>query len=215
MSNPKFIESYDFNSTSPTPVSTYLPLKRIIDLSLIIVFSPLVIPLMLITALIIKLESKGSVFFWQKRVGLNGKVFNMLKFRSMVEDSEKNGLQFAKHGDKRVTRFGRFIRNKRIDEIPQLWNIIQGEMSIIGPRPEQEIFVQEYMKTIPHYSSRHKVRPGITGLAQVEQGYVDDENGTRTKLIYDLHYIKNISFKMDIEIIVKTIYTVTTGFGSR
>ena len=215
MSITKYTESYHFNSASHTPASRYLLLKRILDLSLIVVFSPVIIPLMLITALIIKLGSKGSVFFWQKRVGLNGKVFNMLKFRSMTENSEIDGLQFAKDGDKRVTRFGRLIRNTRIDEIPQLWNIIRGEMSIIGPRPEQEIFVQDFKKSVPGYSSRHVVRPGITGLAQVEQGYVDDEQGTRTKLIYDLYYIKNISFKMDMKIIVKTVYTLTTGFGAR
>ncbi len=215
MSTTKYTESYGLNSTSYKPRSTYLLLKRILDLSLIVVFLPVIIPLMLITALIIKLESKGSVFFWQKRVGLNGNVFNMLKFRSMTENSEKDGLQFAKDGDKRVTRFGRLIRNTRIDEIPQLWNIIRGEMSIIGPRPEQEIFVEDFKRSVPGYSSRHVVRPGITGLAQVEQGYVDDEQGTRTKLIYDLHYIKNISFKMDIKIIAKTVFTVATGFGAR
>jgi lipopolysaccharide/colanic/teichoic acid biosynthesis glycosyltransferase len=219
MSVPKYINTYDLDSTTPStlagPVTTYILFKRLFDLGLIVVFSPVIIPLMLITAIIIKLESKGAVFFWQERVGVHGRVFNMLKFRSMTTDSEKEGSQFAQNGDKRVTRFGRFIRKMRIDEIPQLWNIIRGDMSLIGPRPEQVSFVKEFEKAIPLYASRHIVRPGITGLAQVEQGYVDDEEGTRTKLIYDLHYIDHLSFKMDMEIVGKTIYTMATGFGAR
>jgi lipopolysaccharide/colanic/teichoic acid biosynthesis glycosyltransferase len=219
MSVPKYIDTYDLDSTAPStlagPVTVYVLFKRLIDLALIVAFSPVILPFMLLTAIIIKLESKGPVFFWQKRVGVHGKTFNMVKFRSMTIDSEKDGSQFAENGDKRVTRFGRFTRKMRIDELPQLWNIIQGDMSLIGPRPEQVSFVQEFEKAIPRYASRHVVRPGITGLAQVEQGYVDDEEGTRTKLIYDLHYIDNLSLKMDITIVGKTIYTMATGFGAR
>ncbi len=219
MSIPENIDRYDLDSTAPTTlagsVSAYVPFKRILDLSLIVVFSPIIIPIMVVTAILIKIESRGPVFFWQKRVGVHGKVFNMLKFRSMTTDSEKEGSKFAQNGDKRVTRFGRIMRKMRIDEIPQLWNIIHGDMSLIGPRPEQVAFVEKFEKAIPKYSARHIVRPGITGLAQVEQGYVDDENGTRTKLVYDLHYIENLSFKMDMEIVGKTIYTMATGFGAR
>ena len=219
MSVPENFDLADLDSTSPisleSPITAYTIFKRLFDLLLIVAFSPIIIPVMLLTAIIIKIESEGPVFFWQERVGVHGKVFNMLKFRSMTTDSEKAGSQFAKNGDKRVTRFGRFIRKMRIDEIPQLWNIIQGEMSLIGPRPEQVKFVEEFEKAIPMYASRHIVRPGITGLAQVEQGYVDDEEGTRTKLIYDLHYINKLSFTMDMRIIGKTIYTMTTGFGAR
>ncbi len=219
MSVPENIDRYDLDSSAPTTlagsVTAYVPFKRLFDLSLIVVFSPIIIPIMLITAIVIKVESRGPVFFWQKRVGVHGKVFNMLKFRSMTTDSEKEGSKFAQNGDKRVTRFGRIIRKMRIDEIPQLWNIIHGDMSLIGPRPEQVAFVEKFEKAIPKYSARHIVRPGITGLAQVEQGYVDDENGTRTKLVYDLHYIENLSFKMDMEIVGKTIYTMATGFGAR
>ena len=219
MSVPEYIDLYDLDSTAPStlagPVTAYVLFKRLFDLLLIVVFSPIIIPIMVFTAIVIKIESKGPVFFWQKRVGVHGKVFNMLKFRSMTTDSEKEGSQFAQNGDRRVTRFGRFIRKMRIDEIPQLWNIVHGDMSLIGPRPEQVPFVKEFEKAIPMYATRHVVRPGITGLAQVEQGYVDDEDGTRTKLIYDLHYINNLSFKMDIEIVGKTIYTMATGFGAR
>ncbi len=219
MSVPKYIDTYDLDASTPStlagPVTTYAIFKRLFDLGLIVVFSPVILPLMIVTAIIIKFESNGPVFFWQKRVGVHGKVFNMLKFRSMTTDSEKEGSQFAQNGDKRVTRFGRLIRQMRIDEIPQLWNILHGDMSLIGPRPEQVSFVQEFEKAIPRYASRHVVRPGITGLAQVEQGYVDDEDGTREKLIYDLHYIDHLSFKMDMAIVGKTISTIATGFGAR
>ncbi len=145
MSVPENIDRYDLDSTAPTTlagsVSAYVPFKRMFDLSLIVVLSPLIIPIMLVTAILIKIESRGPVFFWQKRVGVHGKIFNMLKFRSMTTDSEKEGSKFAQSGDKRVTRFGRIMRKMRIDEIPQLWNIIHGDMSLIGPRPEQVAFV--------------------------------------------------------------------------
>jgi len=219
MSAPENINRYCLNSTKPikvvNPLSSYIAIKRWFDIALIALFSPVIIPLMLITALLIKYQSKGPIFFWQKRVGYQGKVFNMVKFRSMSTDSEKNGSQFAEDGDARITRFGRFIRKMRIDELPQLWNILRGEMSLIGPRPEQIVFVEEYKITIPNYMDRHQVLPGITGLAQIKQGYVDDAEGTRTKLKYDLFYIKNISFKLDMHIVFQTIYTMATGFGAR
>jgi lipopolysaccharide/colanic/teichoic acid biosynthesis glycosyltransferase len=195
--------------------SNYLNIKRVLDVVTIITVLPFVAVLMAVTALAIKLESSGSVFFWQKRVGMNGKTFNMMKFRSMTSDSEQHGSQFAQSNDMRVTRVGKFIRKFRIDETPQLWNVIKGDMSIIGPRPEQESFVNEFNQTIPNYSLRHLVRPGITGLAQTEQGYVADADGTVTKLKYDLYYINNLSFMTDLQITLKTIYTILTGFGAR
>ncbi len=219
MSAPENINRHCLNSTTPikivNPLSSYIAIKRWFDIALIVLFSPVIVPLMLITALLIKYQSKGPIFFWQKRVGYQGKVFNMVKFRSMSTDSEKNGSQFAEDGDARITRFGRFIRKMRIDELPQLWNVLRGEMSLIGPRPEQIVFVEEYKMTIPNYMDRHQVLPGITGLAQIKQGYVDDAEGTRTKLKYDLFYIKNISFKLDMYIVFQTIYTMATGFGAR
>lgn len=193
----------------------YLGTKRAIDLTAIALTLPLVLVVGIITAIAIKLESSGPVFFWQKRVGMNGKVFNMLKFRSMTSDSEKNGSQFAQSNDMRVTRIGKFTRKFRVDEIPQLWNVLKGEMSIIGPRPEQESFVNEFNESIPNYSLRHMVMPGITGLAQTEQGYVADAEATITKLEYDLYYIKNMSLMTDAQITLKTIYTIMTGFGAR
>lgn len=219
MSAPENIKKQYLDSKKPlsvvNPTSPYISIKHWFDIALIVVLSPIIIPIMLITAAFIKLESNDAIFFWQKRVGSHGKIFNMLKFRSMVTDSEKDGSQFAKTGDARITRFGHFIRKMRIDELPQLWNILRGEMSLIGPRPEQVRFVEEYKKTIPDYMNRHQVRPGITGLAQITQGYVDDAEGTRIKLEHDLYYIKNISFKMDMQIIFKTLYTMATGFGAR
>ena len=193
----------------------YLGTKRVLDLLAITTLLPFVAVIMAVTAVVIKLESSGSVFFWQKRVGMDGKTFNMMKFRSMTSDSEAMGSQFAQSNDMRVTRIGKFIRKFRIDELPQLWNVVKGDMSIIGPRPEQESFVNEFNKTIPNYSMRHMVRPGITGLAQTEQGYVADADGTVTKLKYDLYYIKNLSFMTDLQITLKTIYTILTGFGAR
>ncbi len=218
MSVPTSINNHALDLTNglTAPESSYLISKRIFDIALILFFSPIIIPLMLITALLIKLEEpSASVFFWQKRVGAQGKPFNMIKFRSMTSDSEKDGSQFAQASDKRITRLGRFIRKMRIDELPQLLNIIRGEMSLIGPRPEQVVFVEEFSKTIPNYDDRHYVLPGITGLAQVKQGYVDDASGTRTKLAYDLYYIENISFLMDIRIALQTLHTMATGFGAR
>ncbi len=217
MSNPKMIDIQNLNSNNSlsNSNSSYMVAKRLFDLSLILVFSPIIILVMLVTAILIKLESNDPILFWQKRVGLHGKVFNMVKFRSMTTDSEKKGSQFAEEGDVRITKLGRFIRKMRIDELPQLWNVIRGDMSLIGPRPEQVAFVKEFEKTIYNYSRRHNVLPGITGLAQIEQGYVDDANGTRTKLKYDLYYIENISFLMDIRIALQTLYTMSTGFGAR
>ncbi len=218
MSNPKLILQEgisDEQIASIPPQTVYLSIKRLMDIVMIIATLPVTLPVLLITAILIKLESKGSVFFWQERVGTFGKPFNMLKLRSMTTDSEKEGSQFASSTDKRVTKVGRIIRKMRIDEIPQLWNVLKGEMSIIGPRPEQVSFVNKFNKTIPNYADRHVVAPGITGLAQTVQGYVDDENGTVVKLKYDLEYINNMSFIMDMKIVYKTIYTILTGFGAR
>lgn len=221
MSAPKNINinKQCLDATTPLNVvdsmSLYLVVKHWFDIGLIVLFSPIILPLMLVTASIIKLQSKGPVFFWQKRVGYQGKEFYMIKFRSMEIDSEKGGSQFAQSDDSRVTRFGGFIRKMRIDELPQLWNVFRGDMSLIGPRPEQVKFVKEYKMRIPNYMDRHSVLPGITGLAQVKQGYVDDFEGTCIKLKYDLFYVDNLSFKLDLRIVFLTFYTMMTGFGAR
>jgi UDP-GalNAc:undecaprenyl-phosphate GalNAc-1-phosphate transferase len=170
---------------------------------------------MLLTALAVKLESPGPVLFWQERVGAGGKTFRMVKFRSMRTDSEARGARFATDGDDRVTRIGRFLRRSRIDELPQYWNILKGEMSLIGPRPEQVSFVRQFEQEIPFYAYRHLVKPGITGWAQVNQGYAASVHETRGKLEHDLYYIKHFSFWLDALIVFGTIRTVLTGFGAR
>jgi len=193
----------------------YLNLKRVLDTILILISLPISLPLFLVTCLAIKIDSRGPVFFRQERVGQNGKIFKMVKFRSMRVDSEKHGNKFAEKNDVRITRVGRFIRKYRIDEIPQFWNIIKGEMSLIGPRPEQVVFAKSFEEKISYYAYRHLVKPGITGWAQVIHGYAYNVENTYEKLEYDLYYIKYLSFWFDVQILLKTLKTIFTGFGSR
>lgn len=171
-------------------------------------------PLALFTALIIKLESKGPVLYRQSRVGKNGKVFDVLKFRSMRTDAEKDGKPvWAMADDNRVTRVGRIIRKIRIDEIPQFWNIIKGEMSFVGPRPERPHFVEQLATEIPFYEHRHLVAPGLTGWAQIKYPYGASVEDARQKLQYDLYYIKNQSLALDFVIVFETVKTVLFGRG--
>ena len=194
---------------------TYLFVKRVFDavcsLLLLLVFS---IPMALMVV-VIKLETTGPAIFAQQRIGLGGVSFTMYKFRSMVNDAERGGAQFAAKGDKRLTRVGKFIRKFRIDELPQLYNVLRGDMSLIGPRPEQKNLLDELVEEIPLFPFRHSVRPGITGWAQVCQGYAYDVDSSSEKITYDLFYIKNLSFLLDMTIIVRTIRIMLTGFGSR
>ena len=194
---------------------TYLFVKRVFDavcsLLLLLVFS---IPMALMVV-VIKLETTGPAIFAQQRIGLGGVSFTMYKFRSMVTDAERGGAQFAAKGDKRLTRVGKFIRKYRIDELPQLYNVLRGDMSLIGPRPEQKNLLDELVEEIPLFPFRHSVRPGITGWAQVCQGYAYDVDSSSEKITYDLFYIKNLSFLLDMTIIVRTIRIMLTGFGSR
>ena len=182
--------------------------KRVFDIFLAGLLLVLSLPVMLMTYLLIKLEDFGDVFYVQERVGFRGKAFNIIKFRSMIADSEKDGAQFAKKGDMRVTKVGRFIRLTRIDELPQVINVLRGEMSFIGPRPERPVFVQDFEKQIPYYNLRHLVKPGITGWAQVLYPYGADLNDAKEKLQYDLYYIKNFSLFLDMAIIIKTIRVI-------
>ncbi|AKX54991.1 capsular biosynthesis protein [Thiopseudomonas alkaliphila] len=170
---------------------------------------------MLITGVVIKLESEGPMFFKQERVGQADKTFTVYKLRSMCKDSEKDGAQFAQANDARITRVGHFIRKTRLDEIPQFINVLKGDMSLIGPRPEQRVFVDEFEKTIPFYAYRHVVKPGITGWAQVVHGYAADAEDTQVKIEHDFYYIKNFSIWLDMLIVAKTIKTILTGFGAR
>lgn len=203
----------DLGSLLPSP--NYSLVKRVIDISLIVATFPITLPVMAITAIAIRLESEGGAMFIQNRVGQGGKEFRIYKFRSMCKDSEKDGVQFAQAGDMRVTRIGKFIRKTRIDELPQFFNVLKGDMSLIGPRPEQKAFVDKFEEEIPFYNYRHIVKPGISGWAQVVHGYAADVDDTRVKVEHDFYYIKNFSLWLDILIIFKTLKTMLTGFGAR
>jgi len=197
-----------FTSFSAMDRSIYIHIKRAYDVFLALLGLILSAPIIVLTAILVKVTSPGPVFFRQNRVGLNEEVFRIYKFRSMVSDAEKNGAVFAQVNDSRVTPFGAFIRKSRIDEIPQLWNVLKGDMSFVGPRPERPEFVQGFKEQIPYYSLRHIVKPGITGWAQVKWRYGASEEDALEKLKYDMFYLKNISFVLDMKIILKTINVV-------
>lgn len=190
-------------------------LKRALDVMISSSLLLLTLPIMILAAIIVRLESPGPVIYRQDRVGLREKEFTVYKFRSMQQDAEKNGAVWAAQNDARVTRFGKIMRKTRIDELPQLWNVLKGDMSFIGPRPERMTFVRQLQKTIPYYSLRHTVKPGLTGWAQVSYPYGASEDDARLKLEYDLYYIKNMSILLDIRIIFKTIGVVLFPRGAR
>jgi lipopolysaccharide/colanic/teichoic acid biosynthesis glycosyltransferase len=169
-------------------------------------------PLLIFIMFLIKLDSPGPVFFLQERIGRDGKPFNIIKFRTMVVDAEKNGPKWATKNDQRVTRVGHYLRKYRLDEIPQLLNVIRNEMAIIGPRPERLYFIRKFEKTVPHFKKRLCVKPGITGLAQINGGY---ELTPKEKLEKDLLYIDTCSFLVDFKIILKSIPVVLFAKGWR
>ncbi|MBO0860404.1 MAG: TIGR03013 family PEP-CTERM/XrtA system glycosyltransferase [Chloracidobacterium sp.] len=193
----------------------YRRMRRVMDVALAGVIGLLASPLMLLTALAIKLDSDGPLFYLQERVGLHNTTFRIIKFRSMRVDAEANGPVWAHEGDPRVTRVGRWIRKLRIDELPQLFNIIRGEMSLIGPRPERPVFIKQFEQQIPYYSERHLVKPGLTGWAQVRYKYGASFEDAREKHKYDLYYIKNQSPMLDALILLETARTVLFGRFSR
>ncbi len=190
-------------------------LKRLIDMFLSAFVLLCCSPLMAIVALAIRADSPGPVFYRQDRVGKGGKIFEVIKFRSMRSDAEAQGAKWAEKDDDRVTRVGLWIRKFRIDELPQLWNVFKGEMTLIGPRPERPEFVKDLEKTIPYYGVRHAVTPGITGWAQVNYPYGASVEDALHKLEYDLYYIKNMSLLLDFKIAMKTIGVVLLGSGAR
>lgn len=191
-------------------------LKRTLDLILSFIMLILLLPAIIATAILIKIDSKGPVFFSQERVGEKRKPYKVHKFRSMITDAERqSGPVWAKDDDDRITRVGNVIRKCRLDEIPQLWNVLKGEMSFVGPRPEREFFVKQLEDMIPYYGERFTVKPGITGWAQVSYGYGATVDDAVEKLNYDLFYIKNMSIFMDLMIVLRTIKTVLFGKGAR
>jgi sugar transferase (PEP-CTERM system associated) len=192
-----------------------LLLKRLLDLVCGLTGLVLTAPLILLIAIVIRLDSKGPVIFRQTRVGLRGKPFQLLKFRSMCLDAERSGPVWATEKDPRVTRAGRFLRKYRLDELPQFVNIIRGEMSFVGPRPERPVFVERLRNEISYYDERHSIRPGLTGWAQVQYRYGATIEDARRKMEYDLFYLKNMSVPFDCAIILRTIRIVLTGRGGR
>ena len=189
--------------------------KRIFDFATSLIILVITLPVMLITAFSIKLESRGPIFYSQRRVGECGHLFNVLKFRSMRVDAEKHGAQWAQKNDPRITRIGRVIRLLRIDELPQIINVLRGDMSFVGPRPERPEFIEKLAKQIPHYASRHSVKPGITGWAQVKYPYGASLEDARNKLEYDLYYAKNHTLFLDLIILFQTAQVVLFGKGAR
>ena len=193
----------------------YDRVKRLLDLAALVTLTPIWLPLSVLVAAAVRFDSKGPALFSQQRVGRNGQLFRLWKFRSMVHGLQAPGVHFAQADDPRITRVGHFLRRTRLDELPQLWNVLRGHMSLIGPRPEQAPFVREFATTIPSYPYRHLVRPGLTGWAQVQQGYADSTDSTRLKLSYDLYYVAHYSLALDLLIAAKTVKTICTGFGAR
>ncbi len=190
-------------------------IKRIVGFIVSLAGLIIASPIILITAILIKLDSPGPVFFLQERVGRHGKIFKIIKFRSMRTDAEKDGAKWAKENDDRVTRVGRIIRKLRIDEIPQMWNVLKGDMNFVGPRPERPVFVKELAEKIRYYNQRHTVSPGITGWAQINYPYGASVEDAKKKLEYDLYYIKHMSVMLDLYIILKTVKTIIFKMGSR
>ncbi len=190
--------------------------KRIFDVAIGLLLTIVTLPLMLVTAAAVRLDSRGPVFYRQERTGLHGETFTLFKFRSMAIDAEVAGKpQWAARRDPRVTRVGAIMRASRIDELPQLFNVLRGEMSMIGPRPERPIFVDELAKVIPFYNHRVYVKPGLTGWAQVNFPYGASVDDAREKLAYDLYYVKNRGVLLDLVILLATVRVILFREGAR
>lgn len=190
----------------------YLQFKQLGDRFFCCLFLLLLSPLLFIVSVLIRLDSPGPIFFIQERIGKDGQPFKLIKFRTMYLDAEKHGPQWAKKNDNRITNIGYYLRKYRLDEIPQFFNVIKGDMALIGPRPERKVFIEKFEKNIPAFRERLKVKPGITGLAQVSGGY--DLNPAE-KLHLDLLYIENLSFLLDIKITMKSIPVIVFAKGWR
>jgi exopolysaccharide biosynthesis polyprenyl glycosylphosphotransferase len=201
-----------FVENNPLSSATYLMVQRLFDIVLAIAGLVVAFPFLVIFSIVIKLDTKGTVFYRQERVGMKGKYFQLLKLRTMEMDAEKDGPRWADTNDMRVTRIGRYLRKTRIDELPQLLNVLKGDMSIIGPRPERPIFTEIFNKKTPGFIKRLAIKPGLTGWAQVNGGY---DITPEEKLAYDLEYIRKRSFFLDVKILLLTFKVVMTGEGAR
>lgn len=190
-------------------------LKRILDVTVSVLVLLVAFPLLLVIALLIRMDSKGPVLYAQERVGQYGRIFLLFKFRTMRMDAEASGPQWASRNDPRITRFGRFLRKTRIDELPQLWNVLVGDMSLVGPRPEREHFINQLRNEVPLYLQRLKMKPGLTGWAQVKHHYDTNIEDVKTKVLFDLWYFENMSLPLDLVILMRTVWVVVTGKGAR
>lgn len=206
-----FEDSYRRNIGSEKS-SLYLPVKRIFDILFSLILIVITFPIIIIAIVAIRIESEGPVFYRQTRVGLMDKRITIIKLRSMYIDAEKNGAQWAEKGDPRITHVGRFIRKTRIDELPQLLNVLKGEMSLIGPRPERPMFTEKFSHEFPGFEQRLRIKPGLSGYAQIHGGY-DINPGQKAKL--DCYYINHVNFKMDAQIFISTIKIIVSGKGAR
>ena len=187
--------------------------KRIMDVAIASLAMLLLSPVYLVTAIIVKTTSKGSVFYSQERIGLGGKPFKMHKFRSMYTDAEKSGPMLSSDNDPRITPFGRFMRKVRLDEIPQFYNVLKGTMSLVGPRPERQYYIDQIVQRAPEYLLLHKVKPGITSWGQVKYGYAENVDQMVERMRYDLLYLENMSITTDIKILLYTAIIIVQGRG--
>lgn len=195
---------------------TYTYLKRSGDILTSFFLLTILSPLMVVTYILVRLTSRGPALYFQERLTTNGRIFKIYKFRTMRVDAEKKtGAVLAEENDNRVTPIGKFLRKSRIDELPQFYNVLIGDMSLVGPRPERPEIAEELCKQFPGFDKRLLVKPGITGLAQVKNGYASTTDSYRQKLSWDLVYINNVSFLMDVKIALQTILVVLFGIGAR
>ena len=195
------------------PSRQYLVVRRVIELCLTVLVLPLLLPILAVVAALVRLDSPGPVFFVQTRIGRRGQAFRMIKFRTMIHGA--GGPSFTATADPRITRVGAFLRRCRLDELPQVLNILHGEMSWVGPRPEAQSLEKGYVRDIEHFALRGIVRPGLTGWAQINQGYAHEADAMRAKLEYDLYYLKHCSLWLDLVIILRTFAVVFRGTGAR
>lgn len=210
MNCPSYTDAIDYSNVKGSGLFNIY--QRLLDIVLSVIGLLIGIPLIVIFGILIKIEDNGPITYKQERLGKGGKLFYIYKLRSMRTDAEKFGAQWAEKDDPRITKVGKFIRKTRIDEIPQLFNILKGDMSIIGPRPERPLFTEEFNQEIPGFINRLAVKPGLTGWAQVNGGY---EITPQEKLIEDIYYIRNRSVLLDFKILLKTVKVVLTGDGAR